>query len=245
MFRTGFALVKHILVCSLILNACFAGASPKKTQENCEPALVEKTEFPEIKPLALKTLAEPFDDPGWLFEMKYDGFRGLVYIDQKRCRVISRQNKELSQFQKLCDTIARQLKVKNAVLDGEVIAYDETHRPVFSNLLRRLEPYQYVAFDILFVDGQDLRNLPLWQRRKILHKILPRKSDFVVEALSIVGSGKKLYQLMIDHDLEGIVAKRLSDKYGRSTKWYKIKNKSYSQVLGRSHFFKRPTTRGR
>jgi bifunctional non-homologous end joining protein LigD len=78
------------------------------------------------------------------------------------------------------------LAVDNAILDGEMIAVGETGRPQFCDLLRRARAPAYVAFDILWLDGTDLRRLPLRERRKRLQEILPARSPIVSEALSIV-----------------------------------------------------------
>ncbi|MBX3021895.1 MAG: hypothetical protein KF799_09490 [Bdellovibrionales bacterium] len=197
----------------------------------------EAVQLPRIKPLALRTRQAPFDDPHYQFELKYDGYRGVGYFEQDRCRFVSRNDKILAQFQQLCEAIASELKVENAIFDGEIIAYDATGRPIFNNMRRRKGPFQYVAFDLLWLNNQDLRNLPLEQRRQLLLEILPKKSSLMVESVASIGNGIKMFQYMVDYDLEGVVAKRLDGKYLRTTKWYKIKNKSYSQALGRGRFF--------
>ena len=218
-----------------------ASAHARRSKDACEAFLNQKKEtvpLPQIKPITLKTIDKPFDDRNYQFELKYDGFRGVAYFDRGRgCRIVSRNDNLLSQFQPLCEAIMAELKVQNAIFDGEVIACDETGRPIFENLLRRKEPFQYVAFDLLWLNNQDLRLLPLENRRELLLKVLPKGSSLIVESLAVVGNGSKMFQLMVENDLEGIVAKRLSDKYLRSTKWYKIKNRDYSQAVGRRRFF--------
>jgi bifunctional non-homologous end joining protein LigD len=116
---------------------------------------------------------------------------------------------------------------------------DVTGRPVFIDLLRRKRPPGYVAFDILWLNGTDLRSLPLGERRQRLQRILPARSPTISEALSVTGRGHELYELMRAHDLEGIVAKRLADPYGPHTRWLKIKNPDYSQKEGRAELFTR------
>jgi hypothetical protein len=95
------------------------------------------------------------------------------------------------------------LDVNSAILDGEVIAPDETGRPRFYDLLRPTRTPAYVAFDILWLDGADLRTLPLSERRQRLRGILPKRSVTVAEALSVVGRGCQLFELMCAHDLKG------------------------------------------
>lgn len=220
-----------ILICDLSV-----AAPAKKT---CAEQLISRSRaLPKIDPVVLKPLGRLSDKPDYQFEMKYDGFRGIGYFERDRCRFISRQGKTLSQFQPLCAAIAQELGVESAIFDGEVIATDDTGRPIFEKLLRRQGPFQYVAFDLLWLNGQDLRSLPLEVRRQRLLELLPESSSLITKSLAQVGSGRRLYELMVENDLEGIVVKRLSDKYSRSTKWYKFKNRNYSQAVGRSRFFK-------
>ena len=100
-----------------------------------------------------------------------------------------------------------------------------------------------MAFDILWLNGDDLRSLPLGERRRGLQSILPKRSETVSGPLSVVGRGWELFTLMCAHDLEGIVAKRLGDPYGIRTQWLKIKNPDYSQQEGRGELLNGP--RGR
>ena len=113
----------------------------------------------------------------------------------------------------LGEQVAAVLDVDDAIIDGEVIAADETGRPQFYELLRMPRSASYVAFDVLWGDGTDLRSLPLDERRRRLQAILPAKSPIISEALSVTGRGRELFELMCANDLEGIVAKRLDDPY--------------------------------
>ena len=92
--------------------------------------------LPRVQPIIPTRRKEPFDDPDWLFDFKYDGFRGLCYIEQGRCRVVSRNGNVLSRFEVLGDQVGWLLDVDDAIIDGEVIAADETGRPQFYELLR-------------------------------------------------------------------------------------------------------------
>lgn len=195
--------------------------------------------LPRVQPIAPVRAKAPFDDPEWLFDLKYDGFRALAYLEQGRCRLISRNGNLMSRFARLSDRIAAALEVGDAILDGEVIAADATGRPQFYDLLRDTRAPAYVAFDLLWLDGADLRPLPLTERRQRLQSILPKGSAVMSEALSVTGTGHKLFELMRAHDLEGIVAKRLKDPYGPRTRWLKIKNPGYTQNEGRRELFDR------
>ena len=187
--------------------------------------------LPRVQPIAPVRAKAPFDDPGWLFDVKYDGFRALAYLEHGRCWLISRNGNPMSRLAGLGDRIAALLDVGDAILDGEVIAADETGRPQFYDLLRHARAPAYVAFDLLWLDGADLRPLPLTERRRHLHNILPKGP--------VTGFGHKLFDLMCVHDLEGVVAKRLKDPYGPRVRWLKIKNPGYSQNEGRRELFDR------
>jgi ATP-dependent DNA ligase len=108
--------------------------------------------LPQVQPIIPPSRKEPFDDPEWLFDFKYDGFRGLCYIEQGRCRFLSRNGNALSRFETLGDELAALLQIDEAIIDGEVVAVDETGRPQFYDLLRRAHEPAYVAFDLLWVD---------------------------------------------------------------------------------------------
>ena len=170
---------------------------------------------------------------------KYDGCRAFCYLEPGRCRLISRNGNPMSRFTGLGDRIAAALDVEDAILDGEIIAADESGRPQFYDLLRDTRAPAYVAFDLLWLNGTDLRALPLSERRRQLQSILPKGSAVILEPLSVTGTGHKLFELMCAHDLEGIVAKRLKDPYGPRVRWLKIKNSSYSQNEGRRELFER------
>jgi bifunctional non-homologous end joining protein LigD len=166
-----------------------------------------------VQPIAPTGRKEPFDDPDWLFEFKYDGFRALCYLEQRRNRLISRNGNIMTRFDELAERVAGVLDVDDAILDGEIIAVDETGRPQFYDLLRGTRSSRYVAFDLLWLNGVDLRPLPLSERRQALQAVLPKGSVIVSEALSVEGRGCELFELMCTNDLEGIVAKRFVDAY--------------------------------
>jgi bifunctional non-homologous end joining protein LigD len=121
--------------------------------------------LPRKQPIIPVAVKQPFDDPEWIFEFKYDGFRALYYVENGRSWFLSRNGNHLTRFDDLSGRLIRELDVSNAVLDGEVIAADETRRPQFYDLLRRTRKPSYVAFDLLWLDDTDLRSLPLDERR--------------------------------------------------------------------------------
>ena len=129
-----------------------------------------------VQPIIPTWRKEPFDDPGWLFDFKYDGFRAVCYLERRRCHLVSRNGNLLSRYDELGTQLAAELGLDEAIFDGEVIAADATGRPQFYDLLRRPRSPTYVAFDLLWLDGADLRPLPLSECRQRLHSVVPKGS---------------------------------------------------------------------
>src|SRR6185369_14693459 len=113
------------------------------------------------RPMPLKLWREPFDDPAWAFELKYDGFRALAFVDRATVHLISRTGHRYRQF----DPLAMELRCKTAVLDGELAALDDEGRPDFYGLLYRRRSPIFVAFDVLSVNDRDVRDEPLMARK--------------------------------------------------------------------------------
>ncbi len=186
---------------------------------------------PKIEVVRPKLRDAPFIDDGWTFELKYDGFRGLLYLEEgRKPRIISRQQKVLSQFESLGERIQEQLKIRNAVMDGEVVAYDPERRPNLVHLNSRKRAPTYVAFDLLWLDGEDLRMKPFTERRARLRKLVKEVQNLIELPAYLDGNGERIFKQVCRLDLEGIVAKRLADPYhSRLTIWHKILNPDYSQ----------------
>jgi bifunctional non-homologous end joining protein LigD len=194
--------------------------------------------LPRITPLVLKRRTAAFDNPDWLFELKYDGFRALLEIDGADARLVSRNRNRFKHMDTLAVALAKRLRVKDAILDGEIICADETGRPIFLEMLRGRHPCCFIAFDLLWLNGEDLRPLALAERKARLRRLLRRRSNHLIaEAMAIDGRGKALMAAVLEYDLEGIVAKRKSDPYRRGVHWWKIRNPAYSQAVGRHELF--------
>ena len=153
--------------------------------------------FPKINPIIPVRRRDLFESADWVYELKHDGFRALAYLDAKRCRLISRRGNEMKRFTDLSACIAKELKVKDAILDGEIVALDGSGRPAFYSLMKRECSAVYYAFDILLLNGRDVRDLPLVERKKILRKVIPRKSSSL-GCVSYVDRGAllKLFELV-------------------------------------------------
>jgi len=195
---------------------------------------------PELHAPPTGPTAGPVRSPHWLFELKLDGFRALAYVERGNARLISRNGITFKRFVPLAAEIAVALRVRNAVLDGEVVCLDGEGRPLFKALLyRRREPC-FVAFDCLWLDGEDLRRLPLIGRKRVLRRIIPRRPACVQYLPHVARRGVSLFTEVVQRDLEGVVARLAHAPYdlvdGRSP-WIKIKNREYSQAVGRHEQF--------
>ena len=193
--------------------------------------------FPKISPIIPVRRRDLFESAEWVYELKHDGFRALAYVKEGRCQFVSRRGNEMKRFSDLAACIAKELKVKDAILDGEVVALDGAGRPAFYDLMKRQCQAVYYAFDVIWLNGRDLRNSSLLERKKILRSVIPRKSSWV-GCVSYVDRGAlKLFELVKKGDLEGLVVKRKDGKYTHQTLWYKILNPTYTQKAGRQEFF--------
>ena len=189
--------------------------------------------------MPLATVREPFSDPDWLFEPKYDGFRALAYIDGHHCQLVSRRGNVFKSWPYLCEELAHAIRCTSAVLDGEITCLQPGGRSHFYNLMFRREWPYFMAFDLLSLDGADVRARPLQERKRLLARIMPRVESHVRYVDGIPGRGVDFFRVGCAHDLEGIVAKWKSGTYqpGPRTSWVKIRNPRYSQWEGRRDLF--------
>ena len=172
--------------------------------------------------MPLARLHAPFDHRDWVFELKYDGFRALAYIDAGQCKLVSRNRNQFKRFQSLGATIAETL-TGAVVLDGEIACLDSEGKPQFYELMRRQVAPTYCAFDILWLDGRDLRRLPLLERKRRLRELIRSPLLYVDH---IGARGADLFKAACERDLEGIVAKLANGHYEpAATTWVKIKNR--------------------
>ena len=190
-----------------------------------------------VHPMLATSVEKPFDDPEWLFEIKWDGYRAVSFLQEGKVRLVSRNQNELTgEFPELHE-LSKLITAKNAVLDGEVVALDEQGRASFSLMqqrtgirkggrrvgARRELQIVYYIFDLLYLDGFDVRRVALEQRKQVLAQIiapseLVRYSDHFPQGLALFEVAKK-------KGLEGILAKKRLSHYEerRSREWLKIK----------------------
>jgi bifunctional non-homologous end joining protein LigD len=188
--------------------------------------------------MPLARLHAPFDHPDWIFELKLDGFRAVAYIENSSARLVSRNQNVYKSFPGLTAAIETALRVRDAILDGEIVHLGPDGTPRFYDLMRRRSPQHFYAFDLLWLDGQDLRGLPLLERKRLLRGVIPEQPSPVLYVDHVATMGVELYRAVCNRDMEGVVAKLASAAYTpEATTWVKIKNPAYSQAEGRADFF--------
>ncbi len=194
---------------------------------------------PRFSPMLAEAGQEAFDDDGWWFEPKLDGIRclaemstGETVLRTRTGRDATAQYPEIHMVHELVDQV-------NAVIDGEIVAFDADGRVSFEALQGRMNlanpreidrarkrlPVSLVAFDILWLDGHDLTGLPLEQRRELLSLVVEEDDRLRITA-HVVGEGKVMYAAAEEQQLEGVVAKRIGSPYApgrRTDAWRKIK----------------------
>jgi len=195
--------------------------------------------LPKIRPMRLRQVEKPFDHPDYIFELKHDGFRAVAYLQNDECKILSRNLNDL-RFASLKEALAK-LPVQNAILDGEIVCLDENGVSRFYQLLNgKAEPVLY-AFDLLWLNGEDLRPTSLLERKERLCDLIhSSKCTRILYADHIEQFGKRFFKEICGRDLEGIVAKRQRSVYRNDgIGWLKIKNRSYSQAEGRHELLRR------
>jgi bifunctional non-homologous end joining protein LigD len=184
-----------------------------------------------MEPMLCTLVPRPFDRPNWIFEIKWDGYRAMAEIEKASVRLYSRKLKSLEgYFPQLIETLAK-LNVE-AVLDGEVVVLDEEGRSHFELLRHRQRREKdhliYYVFDLLYLDGRDLRGFPLLRRKAILKDLIESTSPPGVQFSDhIEERGKELFDIASKRGLEGIVGKDASSPYVsgvRTDYWVKFKN---------------------
>jgi bifunctional non-homologous end joining protein LigD len=169
----------------------------------------------------------PPDDGNWSFEIKYDGYRTLAFVDDGRTRLQSTTMADVSKRWAEATGVHAGVHATSAILDGELAVLDDLGRPRFELIQRHERPAAYFVFDILQVDGHDTIALPYEERRRILGEVVEPGPNWTVPVHHI-GDGAALLEATRVQELEGVMAKRLGSPYvpgARSPNWRKIKNR--------------------
>jgi bifunctional non-homologous end joining protein LigD len=188
----------------------------------------------EYQPMLATPVKEVPRGSGWVFEVKFDGYRALAYVRGGECRLVSRNGNDLTgRFPTLARDVAKTVRSPHAVVDGEVCRLDERGRSSFSELQQGSGPLVYYAFDLLELDGEPLFELPLTERKRRLEELLdPRVKS--VRFSDSFDDGEALLQAAREQGLEGIMAKRADSRYlpGRRTRdWLKIKTHGQQEFV--------------
>lgn len=189
-----------------------------------------------LKPMLLKELDKPFNDKNYVFEIKFDGIRAIIYANKNSVKIYSRNEKDITHLYPELQSI-KNIVNKNTIFDGEIVLF-KNNVPSFKMLLERNNvkskskikyyqnntPVTFMCFDILY-EGRELINLPLLKRKKFLSKY--KDTDYFSKTIFIEEKGINLFKEITKLNLEGIIAKKKDSLYEigvRTYSWLKIKN---------------------
>ena len=223
---------------------------PPKPPGEIDLSAARETPMPDFIPPMKATLAtEPFTDPDWLFEVKWDGYRVEAVVRGDSVRLWTRRRQDAATYFPDLGAASGWIQAREAIVDGEVVALDEQGRPRFSLLQdhtgirtgrssggkRRGTPAQivYEAFDLLYLDGRSLLDVPLDERKRLLHDRL-RPHPMVRYAGHVETDGIAFFEAARAQEVEGIVAKLRRSPYEpdrRSRSWLKLKVRLEQEVV--------------
>jgi bifunctional non-homologous end joining protein LigD len=209
-------------------------AGPTSNLNDLKKQGIKKAMPKSFKPMLCTLTKEVVPDDDYLYEVKWDGYRIISYLSDGKVRMDSRSALD---YTKKYPPVAQALKAldHDAVLDGEVVVFNEEGKPDFDALQTfngHDTPINYCVFDILWLDGYHLMNLPLTDRKAILKKLL--EGNDVLRFSESFHDGEALYQQALDLDLEGIVAKRKDSTYvpdARDTRWLKTPTRKRQEFV--------------
>ncbi len=228
-----------------------ARATRKRTPRAIDP-------LPQVaSPMLATPVDAPFDGDDWVFELKWDGYRALATIERDgSVAIVSRNGNDYTQKFTELRELASAFSERPLIVDGEIVVLDDEGRPSFSALQERLDRFgrrgggkrdvTFVAFDLLYGNGRDLRDEPLSARKAALETILTGQGP-VMFSKHVARDGKALFELARSRELEGIVAKKRDSPYvsRRSPDWLKVKSIARQEFViggwtegraGRKHF---------
>lgn len=220
-------------------------AAPSTTTAKRKTRRAALEPLPDVTKPMLATLVDaPFDDPAWLFEFKWDGYRAIAVVAADGSVTLTSRNGNdlLGQFSELAQLGAAFTSLP-IIVDGEICILDERGRSSFQALQSRDKrfagngkpsktPVTFVAFDCLYADGRDIRTEPLEERKTRLEKLIVPEHG-VMYSKHVIGTGKQLYEFAVREKLEGIIGKQLASPYRstRSREWIKIKAKHRQEFV--------------
>ena len=189
-----------------------------------------------ISPMLLHKTEQPFEDDNFITELKLDGIRLILSKFNDQIKLYTRHNNEVTmKFTELL-----QLDIPNGtILDGEIIVTDQQGKPDFEAMMERFQSkkseltIQYCVFDVIYHNGQKVTHLPLYERKKLLEKIV-EDTDMICKVRWVYGNSPAYFDLVKQQGLEGIVQKKANSKYEigkRSHDWLKVINYQYTDAV--------------
>jgi bifunctional non-homologous end joining protein LigD len=178
----------------------------------------------------------PTDDEGWAYEVKWDGYRTLAFVDGGRVRLQSSNSIDVTARYPELAPLAEDVGVDRLILDGELVVLDGRGRPRFELIQRKEVDHleaAFFVFDVLAIGDHDTISLPYEERRRLLREVLDDGPNWQVPAHRL-GDGRALLDATIAQELEGVMAKRLGTTYrpgARSKDWRKVKNRQQADVV--------------
>jgi bifunctional non-homologous end joining protein LigD len=232
----------------------FAAQVGWDAEDHLEPVRGGIADLPEVvgaKPAPMPDRIEPMlatldrtlpEGSEWAYEIKWDGFRGLCFFSAGKLRIVSRNGHLMNGHFPELQELTASISADTAIIDCEIVAFEADGRPNFSLMQQRTgfvpvetrnrAPVSLVAFDLLYINGYDLRDVALSERQKLLRSVV-RTGPHLRLSECFSGAGKDVLQAAREHSLEGVVAKRLDSKYepGRSRCWVKVKFDTQSEFV--------------
>ncbi len=232
-------------------------SSAPADEANIDLAAAREQPLPDfVEPMKATSADGPFDDPDWFFEVKLDGYRVEAVVDEGKVRLWTRNKQDAARyFPDLAAAKPTWINAHQAIVDGEVVALDRDGKPAFSLLQDRagmgrfgpggrgttktpeddgfVAPIVYYVFDLIYLDGQLLVDVPIEQRKHLLRTVL-RDHPSVRYGTHVEGDGKAFYDVMDQQGLEGMIAKLRTSRYevGRRSKaWLKVKIRREQEVV--------------
>ncbi|MGO7922027.1 non-homologous end-joining DNA ligase [Rhizobium ruizarguesonis] len=206
---------------------------PRRPRNPAQPSLPLDPMPDRIEPCLALLKPKPPKGPQWLYEVKWDGYRLAVHIEPKGVRILTRGGHDWTERFPAIKQAALWLPVGTAILDGEAVVLDDRGRSDFGMLQqslggrggkKRSSDAVFMAFDLLYFDGHDLRRSELGVRRHLLEGLVPADGDIRLSE-EVEADGEALLRVACEHGLEGIIAKDRESPYhsGRLGNWLKIK----------------------
>ncbi len=191
-----------------------------------------KASMPEFTPPQLATLVkEPPTGPGWLHELKFDGYRMLVHLNRGKVHFWSRNGKDWTEKFSSLEKPLKKLPITSAILDGEVVVVDQKGRSSFQKLQQSMKgapaAFIFQVFDVIYLDGYSLTRTPLKERKELLEKLLgpDRSKGQIRYSDHVEGNGAQFFKQACEFGIEGIVSKLEDSPYEstRNKNWLKVK----------------------